>query len=581
MAEYHGAILGFNEAELESQIPSLYAKYINLYNGMTSANKVSAPDAALMLEDGLATEQIGEVLSEYTDILIKNSAYLFASTFESIGGEGLSANDFVKKIGDQMIGALLAKNGFEAGVGNIKIFDVGADSVGNYAHVYGRLIVDEEARLGEGGVYIGDEHALYYVDGRLNISDNGAVINGDTVIGGSLTVGDTVISQDGIQMGDYEFWHSGNSNNAEADWTMNNAYVNGDLTADGSGRFGYLSVLGGFELGADGSNPLLYSPVANQDGSYDRRLHVGGDLDISDGYGLKLQGTTVIRQSADRESVVIGADGKSLSLGSSGTDKITLESDLYVENGSYPLITKDGEATFMNGFTAGSQNRQVMWTYYFNDEDYGLVSTKRIRITSSVSGFNANSVSLRSDAYNRLMIMTLPYVHTESTLPQTENIDVVLKYRDTTSSFYFGSEWSATLDIDTGADFFAFAKPVESECFAINKEGCKTALRENLLSFNDGVYIEGVDGETDGMRFVSDYNHFSGNLSTPVFTSGFAGSGWGIRASESGWWATFDMLTVRKKLRAYEFEAQKISVVNGSLWVSNSCSGDYAEEYNG
>ena len=36
----------------------------------------------------------------------------------------------------------------------------------------------------------------------------------------------------------------------------------------------------------------------------------------------------------------------------------------------------------------------------------------------------------------------------------------------------------------------------------------------------------------------------------------------------------FDSLTVRKKMRVYELEVQKNSVTNGSLWVSDSCSGD-------
>ena len=37
-------------------------------------------------------------------------------------------------------------------------------------------------------------------------------------------------------------------------------------------------------------------------------------------------------------------------------------------------------------------------------------------------------------------------------------------------------------------------------------------------------------------------------------------------------------LTVRKKMRVYELEVQKISVTNGSLWVSDSCSGDEVVE---
>ena len=38
--------------------------------------------------------------------------------------------------------------------------------------------------------------------------------------------------------------------------------------------------------------------------------------------------------------------------------------------------------------------------------------------------------------------------------------------------------------------------------------------------------------------------------------------------------ATFDTLTIRKQMRVYELETQSRSVTNGSLWVSDSCSGD-------
>ena len=35
-----------------------------------------------------------------------------------------------------------------------------------------------------------------------------------------------------------------------------------------------------------------------------------------------------------------------------------------------------------------------------------------------------------------------------------------------------------------------------------------------------------------------------------------------------------DEAVVRKKMRIYELEIQKISAVNGSLWVSDACKGD-------
>jgi hypothetical protein len=42
--------------------------------------------------------------------------------------------------------------------------------------------------------------------------------------------------------------------------------------------------------------------------------------------------------------------------------------------------------------------------------------------------------------------------------------------------------------------------------------------------------------------------------------------------------ATFDEVVARRRFRAYEFEVKKISAANGSLWVSDSCSGDTVEK---
>ena len=65
-------------------------------------------------------------------------------------------------------------------------------------------------------------------------------------------------------------------------------------------------------------------------------------------------------------------------------------------------------------------------------------------------------------------------------------------------------------------------------------------------------------------------------ISSERFASGFAGYGWAIlpNLTTGNIAATFDELTVRKKMRIYELEVQKITATNGSLWVSDNCSGD-------
>ena len=69
-------------------------------------------------------------------------------------------------------------------------------------------------------------------------------------------------------------------------------------------------------------------------------------------------------------------------------------------------------------------------------------------------------------------------------------------------------------------------------------------------------------------------------MSSEHFSSGFAGSGWAILRNETtgNISATFDEVTVRKKMRIYEMEVQKMYTTNGSLWVSDSCSGDKVEK---
>ena len=67
-----------------------------------------------------------------------------------------------------------------------------------------------------------------------------------------------------------------------------------------------------------------------------------------------------------------------------------------------------------------------------------------------------------------------------------------------------------------------------------------------------------------------------GGISSEFFSSGFAGSGWAILKNKAtgSIQATFDEVVVRRKMRVYELEVQKNTATNGSLWVTDSCSGD-------
>ena len=80
---------------------------------------------------------------------------------------------------------------------------------------------------------------------------------------------------------------------------------------------------------------------------------------------------------------------------------------------------------------------------------------------------------------------------------------------------------------------------------------------------------------TDGVKHFGNA-YFIDSLGSERFSSGFAGYGWTIlkNLTTGNIAATFDELTIRKKMRIYELEVQKNSVTNGALWVSDSCSGD-------
>ena len=70
------------------------------------------------------------------------------------------------------------------------------------------------------------------------------------------------------------------------------------------------------------------------------------------------------------------------------------------------------------------------------------------------------------------------------------------------------------------------------------------------------------------------------SLSSERFSSGFAGEGRAITKNTrtGNVTITVDEAVVRKKARIYELEIQKITATNGSLWVSDACSGDTVME---
>lgn len=602
------AKLNFDEGALD-QTSDLFHLYDRLYQGMVKANEVDPPafpsSEDLLVKDSngevafdangnpvidsVKQAQIDQISSAYSDILMKNSAYLFANAIMSVmtgsggGSGGSTATGFVSRAGDSMKGALSAWYGFDAGVNGQKIFEVAIDAhEKKWAIVQGSLRVTEDAEingllnLGQGITFDGNK-AIYVDNGTLTVEYQNICLKGDVVIDGTFTLGDVVINKDGIFWDQYEFYHSGNSNKSDVDWTMKDGTVYGNLTVKGDASVdGKLSILGGFSLG-DLQKALLYSEVLTsigEDGNSVSTAQVVLDSDfrIINGHGIKFDNDYII--NVRNNSVVsFSAPGMIMNLGDSDngkqTEKISLQSDIWDYSNNFKLISKEGTGNFPNGLRAqcAVNGSTVLETYRTDENNLGVLFNKQIRF-GAVDG-----PAIYRDPITGGLNIQIPYINGEVDGTPTEHLSFNSYFAQTTSPFRNQSlSWSATLHFATDAEFFAFDKPVEAEYFAIKSDRYHTRLIEDALFFDDGKFIEGV---TDGLRYAGN-GYFDGNISSPSFASGFAGYGWAVKdeITNGGFHATFDSLTVRKKMRVYELEVQKISCTNGSLWVSDYCSGD-------
>lgn len=602
------AKLNFDESSLD-QTSDLFHLYDRLYQGMVKANEVDAPafpsseDLLVKDSDGNITfdaagnpvldsvkqAEIDQISASFSDILMKNSAYLFANAIMSVmtggggSGGGTSATGFVSRGGDSMKGALSAWYGFDAGVNGKKIFEVSIDAnEKKWAIVHGNLRVTEDAEI-KGllnfgtGIAFDNNKAIYLDNGSLVIEYQNIKMKGDVTLDGTFTLGDVVINKDGIFWGKNEFYHSGNSNKADVDWTMKDGTVHGNLVVKGNVAFdGKFSVLGGFILG-DLQKALLYSEVISSLDDNGNPVNIAqvvldSDFRIINGHGIKFDDAYIVNLR-NNDVVSFSAPGMIMNLGDSDngkqTEKISLQSDIWDYSNNFKIISKEGAGNFPNGLRAqcAVNGSSVLETYRTDENNLGVLFPKQIRF-GSVDG-----PAIYRDPNTGGLNIQIPYINGEVEGSPTEQLSFNTYFAQTTSPFRDKSlAWSATLHFYTDAEFFAFDKSVEAEYFAIKSDRYHTRLIEDALFFDDGKFIEGV---TDGLRYAGN-GYFDGNISSPSFASGFAGYGWAVKdeITNGGYHATFDTLTVRKKMRVYELEVQKNSCTNGSLWVSDYCSGD-------
>lgn len=546
-------------------------------------------DIPLFIPDQL---EIQKKMDEIASIQMCNAAYLFASVIDTAASTvstGIDTTAFVQKSGDSMTGAFGALHGFEAGIDGTCIFAVvqNADNK-NVAHVYGSLIVDDNIDVGgqinasDLGIWFSNHKTIYYDNNTLEIDNEHINIKGDIVVKGKFTLGDVTIAKTGIYWGTQEFYHSGNSNQSTVDWSMKDGHVYGNLTIDGTSIYnGRLKALKGFDLGENDS-PMLSSIYDDTNGK--SMLNMTTDLNIKPGNGVMFDEKYIIQVRDGGEKIVsFSAPGRILNLGDSsgeGIDKsptryISLQADLYDSSHTRKLISFDGAGNFPNGFSAGVANAGdwAMRTFTHSSDDYGVVFHRKIALG------NEYGPALSAEDNDATLLVEMPYIHATDAGQIVDRLGLYFKYGSSNSIWHYpldDVEHDISLHVGTDGEFIIFDKPVEAKTFSINSLNYKTQLKENALFLREGIFIEGV---TDGMTLTGNA-YFNNNVQSQRFASGFAGYGWGIIKTEfaGGYHATFDELTVRKKMRIYELEVQKFGATNGSLWVSDSCSGDLVEE---
>ena len=561
----------------------------------SDGNPIQDPDAPTYLID---TDIIKQKLDDYREIQTKNYAYDMAKTFMSVmtgagggsgsGGSGTGTGGFLPLSGGSLSGGFAANYGVALGHDGTAMIRLTHDSSNNpqgyfdlNIAIVGDVSIDGSMTLADAGITF-NKHQTIFVDAPnscLNIDYQNVKIKSVTTIDGTVTIGDVVINPTtGITFQNHEYYHAGNSNKSDVNWTAKDMEVFGDLTVHGDTELkNRLYALYGFNMGESGTK-YFYSTYNNN------KCDIWVDTDMSWlGYdhGIKFDGKYVlVIRSTDTNVLSFGAPGRVLNLGDSDTDttgtkidttSIALRTTFNTGDNAVTLITPEGTGYFLGLTAASTSAGSVVLKTYRNDSiDEGVIFQKFIALKSD------GGPKLYADT-DYEAIFKIPFLNTNgSKTPyewSTQFIETDSLYRDLQLS-------TPTLLFDTTGQFFRFGKPVESEFFSIISQKTKTSLEEGCLFLNkngsENLFLQAISGGI----FHSGNATFNHSLSSQIFTSGFAGSGWAILedALTGNFGATFDELTVRKKMRIYELEVQKMNVTNGSWWVTDSCAGDQVEE---
>ena len=494
------------------------------------------------------------------EVRLKNAAYNLAQPIASHLGEGGGTlADYLKLDGGNMRGQLSTLFGFQSGVDGIHILETFKRSIGSELElgikISGLLELDNES------LRIGGTSPFKYgtdSDGNYNKLEFSAFEHADfksaKITARGLEILNLAnenifkVSPTILQYNGKDVYHAGNSNKSDVNWDMLNSHIFGDLTVDKTSMFkGQLTALYGCALGAKGNIILAV---------HDRQIDISGDLNLQDGYSLKIGNSPVIKALAPNH-VQFCSIGGDIVLGGDRTGGIRLWNSLLTENGDHELISKQGKATFMNEFRAAFQYGPTLLS---TAKDCVIVHDRLKFGSLDYSPYfkgDEDGIKLhyliRNDAGEFANVNEHTYFSLSTSLYKPLDRDSYSVFRNTSS------------------DFFVFMKPLEATT-SIGIAGSLTKLTDKSLFFTDSSYLLKV---TDGIKHFGNA-YFVDSLSSERFSSGFAGEGWAIRKNvrTGNVTITIDEAIVRKKARIYELEIQKDTATNGSLWVSDACSGD-------
>lgn len=547
--ELHPGISGLNEDSL------CYSLYIQLYNNFFQAQIKKDTDHPWGIAEG-----------DETSVRLRNTAYNFADAIAGAINKddegGVNGNillDFLKKSGGDMFGKLTANTGFEAGIFNTRILETYYLNEQYGLRIYGNL------NIGSDNLYIGGKQVIVYdkntdktcfSSSTFDFGQAAITSKGEILVGSDKSNG-IFINPTGIQIAEYDVFHTGNANQTTIDWSMKDALIGGKLTVSGSTFLsGNLKACSGAELGINNKALISFS---------EENINTTGFISFATSYGILINNIPVLTRVSNTD-IQLGAVGGDLLLGSANTQKTRLQANIATNDGEYILLTKYGGAYFPDSIQIRHNYGETLFSSYRKDNtDEGIIIHKRLRFTDTAAAY------LYGKDKGIVFASNVNFIDSINGTQSIITYNTLLKYIESTSLYKDLSKKSASLVLATEADFINTDKPFEAKGH-IGIDSSFTRLTDGALIFNNENYLL---SSADGIKYFGNA-YFIEDLSSERFSSGFAGSGWAIMKNKvfGHIAATFDELTVRKKMRIYELEVQKISATNGSLWISDNCKGD-------